>query len=525
MALWLGLALGLVCLAAAQQKPVFSSQYELRAVMSLPYANITEPLHLWYDAVGNRQRIEYYGALNTDLFLGPQQVAYKIAPMDGVFTCFETDGPVDLQNMFPDLTNFSLVPGVFLIDGIKCFAWESIETRFGRGNNYTFYVSVADSRPIRYTMMGYDSLLGSHFDEYNLTYIELRQGSQFVPDSQFQHPNMTCGPFPGPGNGLSASVALPEGRALFRGRRSVTERMRHWAAHQGKPFSAEEHERHGAMGHFARHWSLVEAHNRRPDAHYRLRLNHFADLSHDVLRLTRGRRAGRNEGAAVHQRSGQALPTSFDWRDKGCVTPVKDQGICGSCWSFGSTGVMEGDYCAQKGRLPVLSEQNLIDCTWNEGNNGCDGGEDWRSYAWVSQHPLELDDTYGHYLMADGMCHYDANKGFLRITGFVNVSSTEADLMDAIYTQGPISVGMNAAMEDLSFYDAGVYDNPACTGGLADLDHAVLAVGWGTSEEGVGFWIVKNSWSTHYGRDGYMYIARAGNICGITTQPTYPILA
>lgn len=109
-----------------------------------------------------------------------------------------------------------------------------------------------------------------------------------------------------------------------------------------------------------------------------------------------------------------------------------------------------------------------------------------------------------------------------QITAYYNVTSgSETALMSAVAQRGPISISIDAALETFDFYSSGVYDDPACKSGLDDLDHTVLLVGYGTSQSGQDYWKVKNSWSTHWGDEGYVLIARKGNICGVATQPTY----
>jgi len=212
----------------------------------------------------------------------------------------------------------------------------------------------------------------------------------------------------------------------------------------------------------------------------------------------------------------------------GAVTPVKDQAICGSCWSFGTIGSIEGAFFVKTGKLVKLSEQNLVDCSWGYGNNACDGGEEWRAYEWVMKHGgIATDESYGAYLGADGYCHYNDSNTVIgaKIASYVNVTSgDEQALKMAIAVQGPVAVGIDAAHKSFSFYSHGVFFEPDCKNGPDDLDHAVLAVGYGDLN-GEPYWLVENSWSTYWGDAGYVLMSRKDNNCGVTTDATFVNIA
>merc|ERR1711962_1429291 len=215
-------------------------------------------------------------------------------------------------------------------------------------------------------------------------------------------------------------------------------------------------------------------------------------------------------------------PDTLDWRLYGAVTPVKDQSVCGSCWSFGTVGTLEGTLFLQTGNLVRLSQQALVDCSWGFGNNGCDGGEDFRAYQWIMRHGgIPTEDSYGPYLGQDSYCRLDNADMGLKIKGWVNVTSGSNEALKvAIASRGPVSVAIDASHKSLSFYSHGVYYEPSCSS--TDLDHAVLAVGYGTLG-GEDYWLVKNSWSTYWGNDGYVLMSRRDNNCGVATTPTYAI--
>lgn len=262
---------------------------------------------------------------------------------------------------------------------------------------------------------------------------------------------------------------------------------------------------------------------------YTLAVNHLADRTDLELKALRGRvhsgvyNGGRPFPYDVRDGAQAAMPAQFDWRLYGAVTPVKDQSVCGSCWSFGTVGAVEGAWFLHSGgNLVRLSQQALIDCSWGYGNNGCDGGEDFRAYQWILKHGgLPTEEDYGPYLGQDGYCHAANVTLTARITGWVNVTSgSEPALRMALLKHGPISVAIDASHRTFSFYSNGVYYEPTCGNGIDQLDHAVLAVGYGTLN-GQSYWLVKNSWSNYWGNDGYVLMSSKENNCGVMTTPTY----
>ncbi|KAL1509142.1 hypothetical protein ABEB36_003927 [Hypothenemus hampei] len=211
------------------------------------------------------------------------------------------------------------------------------------------------------------------------------------------------------------------------------------------------------------------------------------------------------------------VPSSIDWRTQGYVTSVKDQGQCGSCWAFSVTGVLEGAYYKKTGNLVSFSEQQLIDCD-TKLNYGCDGGYEEQTFPYVQEYGIEAESSYP-YTAKDGSCKYDASKVVTKISSYVYYYGNEAALLEAAGTIGPISIAVDAS--EFSAYSSGIYSSTTCS--KKELNHAILVVGYG-SENGVDYWIVKNSWGSDWGEEGYIKMRRGVNQCGIAEDVTYPIV-
>lgn len=510
----------------------FFKNYHATGYVSLPYAEIKEPFEAWYSSSLNKSRIDFWGGMVKNVIDVSGRGMYKIAPMtnDKVTnspTCFKTDvdagDDIEPQSLLPDGSLF-VEAGTELVNGFMCNKWVYKNTANNThiDQTYTLYI-YGDSFPMKFVMKGYNIISGSHIDEYIIDYTTFTQADDMSP-AVFSAPykGLDCGGYPGPGlAGIEDDIFAD----IISGKNNHHDKFEDFKSKHDKKYSTKE-EHSNKFAAFVNNVRYIDSMNRK-GLGYRLGVNHMADWLPNQHIRTRGKiyTGEKNNGkpfVVTEQMKLKELPENLDLRLEGAVGPVKDQAICGSCWSFATTGSIEGAFFKKYGYKVSVSEQNLMDCSWGYGNNGCDGGEEWRAYEWMLAHGgIAHEEEYGPYLMADGYCHSEKAPSRVEITGYVNVTSgSEEALKLALFTFGPVAVNIDASHKSLSFYESGVYSEPACKNGPEDLDHAVLAVGWGTLG-GKPYWIVKNSWSTHWGNVGYVLMSRTDNNCGVATDATY----
>jgi len=257
---------------------------------------------------------------------------------------------------------------------------------------------------------------------------------------------------------------------------------------------------------------------------YTVAINHLADLTNSEIteKLTGSiTPLGYNQEAVGAFDANVALPDSVDWRDEGYVTPVKNQGQCGSCWTFSTTGTVEGAVKKSTGKLISLSEQEMVDCASSAGN-GCYGGNPYMALLWIIKNGgLEKEEDYP-YRARNMQCAFDENKIAATISDAKQIRrGDEQDLQSALASAGPVSVAIDASRQGFHFYHDGVYNDRSCSSYA--LDHGVLAVGYGTLD-GDQYYIVKNSWGTTWGKEGYILMGRNNNnMCGIASMACYAI--
>jgi len=292
-----------------------------------------------------------------------------------------------------------------------------------------------------------------------------------------------------------------------------------WRQQQNKLYATPEELKYRS-GVFAQNFAKV-AHMNQVYTHKSI-LNRFADLTEEEFLVKHtGLRYTGNEvrNTEKHQASTLGQQASVDWRTKGAVNPMKDQGQCGSCWAFSATSAIESHVFLKNGTLWNLSEQQVVDCSGSYGNYGCNGG--WMDYAfkYVIDYGQEQTSDYP-YTARDGTCKYDATKVKARFTGFYDIPQNDCKGLLSAITQQPVSVAI--AANAIMFYSSGIF---AVTNCGTSLNHGVTAVGYGT-QDSKNFYIVRNSWGAGWGEQGYIRMSRDvqtdSGICGICMVSSYP---
>lgn len=216
-------------------------------------------------------------------------------------------------------------------------------------------------------------------------------------------------------------------------------------------------------------------------------------------------------------------PSSMDWRKKGnVVSPVKNQGACGSCWTFSTTGALESAVAIASGKMRTLAEQQLVDCAQNFNNHGCQGGLPSQAFEYILYNKGIMGEDSYPYIGKNGQCKFNPEKAVAFVKNVVNITlNDEAAMVEAVALYNPVSFAFEVT-DDFMMYKSGVYSSNSCHKTPDKVNHAVLAVGYG-EQNGLLYWIVKNSWGSNWGNNGYFLIERGKNMCGLAACASYPI--
>ncbi|XP_068518939.1 cathepsin S isoform X1 [Anas acuta] len=316
-----------------------------------------------------------------------------------------------------------------------------------------------------------------------------------------------------------------------------------WKKAHGKEYRHQKEEGERRVT-WERNLRLVTLHNLEHSLglhSYQLGMNHLADMtSEEVSALLTGLKVphGHNRSSMYQPQLGGSIPDTMDWREKGCVTEVKNQGACGSCWAFSAVGALEAQVKLKTGKLVSLSAQNLVDCSMMYGNKGCSGGFMTRAFQYIiDNNGIDSDESYPYMAQqaevsselhldsflksfCNGTCQYNVSTRAATCSKYVELPyADEAALKDAVANIGPVSVAIDATQPTFFLYKSGVYDDPRCT---QEVNHGVLVIGYGTLND-KDYWLVKNSWGVRFGDDGYIRMSRNhANHCGIASYASYP---
>ncbi|KAK7262619.1 hypothetical protein RJT34_30194 [Clitoria ternatea] len=309
----------------------------------------------------------------------------------------------------------------------------------------------------------------------------------------------------------------------------LTERHEKWMVQYGKIYK-DEAEKEKRFQIFNKNVEFIESFNAAGDKSFNLSINQFADLDNKEFEalLINGQKKVLNiettTKTSFRYENVTDIPDTMDWRKKGAVTPIKDQGICGSCWAFATVAAIEGINQITTGRLVSLSEQELVDCVQGE-SEGCRGGYVEDAFEFVMKKGGLESEAYYPYKGVDKTCKAGkgTHKNVAQIKGYEKVpSNSEKALLKAVANQ-PVSVYIEAKRSAFQFYSSGIFTGKCGT----HTNHAVTVVGYGIDGDGTNYWLVKNSWGTEWGENGYIRMKRdidaKKGLCGIATNPSYPI--
>jgi cathepsin L len=270
----------------------------------------------------------------------------------------------------------------------------------------------------------------------------------------------------------------------------------------------------------------IQAINSNPKYTWKAAVNRFADLlpaeMKPLLGLNRNARFFSQSTRVASNPSKdflQNLPESIDWREKGIVNPVRDQGACGSCWAFSAVSALESHIALQTGKLLSFSEQQLVDCAENPqhcgGTGGCSGSTQWLAFNYTQNNGIVSQKDYP-YREADQKCVASNKNRVASIEGFVRLPENDYNsLITALATTGPVAISVAAS--EWQFYSRGVYNGNCGT----EIDHAVTAVGYGVDPRYGPYWLIRNSWSEYWGEKGYIRIMREASAADVECDIDY----
>jgi len=298
-----------------------------------------------------------------------------------------------------------------------------------------------------------------------------------------------------------------------------------WMAEYGRVYKDAAEKARG-LEVFKTNVAFIESFNAENHKFY-LGLNQFADITNEEFKASRANKGYRPSSVKVptafryENVSLDALPTAVDWRTKGAVTPIKDQGQCGCCWAFSAVAATEGIVKLKTGKLISLSEQELVDCDVHGTDQGCEGGLMDDAFKFIiSNGGLTAESSYP-YTAEDGKCKSRSSSA-ATIKSYEDVpANNEGALMAAVASQ-PVSVAVDGGDMTFQFYKGGVMTGSCGT----DLDHGIAAIGYGATSDGTEYWLLKNSWGTTWGENGFLRmekdISDKKGMCGLAMEPSYP---
>ncbi|GAB2231366.1 hypothetical protein Droror1_Dr00010372 [Drosera rotundifolia] len=309
---------------------------------------------------------------------------------------------------------------------------------------------------------------------------------------------------------------------------SMVKRHEEWMVQHGRTYK-DHAEKERRFQIFQKSVQLIEAHNKMGKS-YTLSVNQFADLTDEEFEKMyasyKGPESHRYDSkhTSFKYENYTSVPASVNWVSDGAVTPVKNQGSCGCCWAFAAIATVESLTWFYTRKLYDLSEQQLVDCDRNGPtfpDNGCNGGYAAGAYDWIIRNGGVANESAYPYAGSElGRCYN--GRPAVTIKTFLWVANNNETVMQRAVAYQPIAINLESKSFGFRFYSGGVFTGPCGT----KTDHVVAAVGYGTTSQGDPYWLIKNSWGTKWGEDGYMRILRnvadPRGLCGLATYPVFP---
>jgi len=404
--------------------------------------------------------------------------------------------------------------------------------------HYKFYMT-RDQVPLRFHMLGTELFGGAHFDEWVMDY------SGYEPDSPAKHifetPDMCHGK-----ERYSGSSHAPRWKSMlplvnYFGHREYDAFLLEHNP-QRMHTSLKDYQRRSNI--YLENKNKIAMHNSKPQRTFEMAMNKFGDWSRDELlsvMLPKNKIDVDIENELAEDDYSipykpkidpSLVPNAVDWRGTLLAGKVKDQANCGSCWAFGAVGAMEAAWTMHSGKPIQLSEQQVMDCSWGyvPGREGaasaCNGGDAYAGVGHIVQSGgIAASEEYA-YLGQGYYCREKETPKVARFKGYSKVPRyNDRALMEAVYSRGPVAVSLDASQDSFTFYSSGVYLEAKCMWRPDQLDHSMMLVGYGTDPvTGLDYWLIKNSWSIHWGDRGYVKVARSGHGCGASTDALYAIV-
>lgn len=469
--------------------PRWPSSYTLKGTWKVPYTNLSN--HLVVVQEPTRQYINEHNGLLQIWNTGPEQHFHrKIVAADNDTICFgwDDDQPwtIDFTEFLPDLSEYKLQDGTYTYNGHLCNMWSKV-INGPKTQTWEMYIEVGTGKPIAYKAHAI-SIYHSHYDVYIL------EIDEFAPEAAvgvWSIPSICDNPKqndPYPGSMYD----------LFFPKKNVNT-----YANQVKSTKSYQTTTQNRFSHMTpSDWlkSIKRSTNAKP-------WYDDEDPLWDQCTLFKGSKDF-------------VPPESFSWRDQpNIVTPPRDQVACGSCWAFGTAGLLESAFAIKTGKLRPVSTNQIMDCSWDARNYGCQGGEIGPSLTSFMNKSMKIATEKSYpYMGVSGLCNSEPEEYLGRVKSCFHVEKKRNAVKEALYKFGPLGISINV-IEDMALYTGGVFDEEECTGADDDLVHIVQLTGWRVID-GKEAWEVKNSWSTNWGDEGYIYIQSEvqEKNCGVTSR-------